>query len=103
VQAIDSSVEPKKPRETGPAKQLKGFDYLSFITQALRCKVIVQNDVLRSDLARTLRSLADPKSVPILLGLLDDPSSHVRYLAATAFAAIAGLARRKPDASLRSA
>ena len=74
---------------SGTAKPLKGFDYVSFVRKSLGCRVIKQNAILRSDLVGILRDLGDPKSMPLLLKLLDDPSQRVRYMAATSFAVLA--------------
>jgi hypothetical protein len=90
VMAIEMSVKASQSYGGRAEKQLKGFDYVGFVTKALECNVIKQNDILRSDLVGTLRNLGDPKSVPLLLKVLADPSQRVRYMAATSFAVLAG-------------
>ncbi len=73
----------------GCARPLKGFDYVGFVRKSLGCRVIKENVILRSDLVGILRDLGNPKSMPLLLKLLDDPSQVVRYMAATSFAVLA--------------
>jgi hypothetical protein len=89
VQAISRSVKPSGSFTGRAAKQLNGFDYIDFVTQTLSYKVIKEHDILRSDLVGTLRDLGDPKSMPLLLKLLNDHSKAVRYMAATSFAVLA--------------
>lgn len=90
ITTLEVSLEAPSKHLSRPRKILPGFDYIGFVNEALKTKVIKENGELRSDLICTLRTLQDAKSLPLLLTLLDDPSIKVRYMAATGFAAVTG-------------
>jgi HEAT repeat protein len=81
--AIGQSVDWDLNRD-GPTRRIEGFDYVRCIREALNTPAAASNEIVRRELASTLRALGDQSSTPELFRLLDDSSADVRYYAATA-------------------
>ena len=87
MRAIVSSIKVKDEDDmvTGrPTRQLPDFDYVAFLDKAMTTRLVQAEPVSRGSVAEALRLLADKRSVPLLMKLLDDANADVRYLAVTA-------------------
>ena len=71
-------------------KLAPNFDYAAFCEQALQLSTIKENKAARAEIASIMRTVADKRSIPDLVALLDDSEQSVRYLAATGLANVNG-------------
>jgi len=74
---------------SGP-KLAPNFDYAAFCEQALQLSTTKENKGARAEIASIMRAVADKRSIPDLVALLDDSEERVRYFAATGLANVNG-------------